>query len=187
MKLFAKKRVLLILLVSFVVFMFLSSNWMAIFYPIRYKDEIREYAQTYEVDPFLVASIIRVETNYNTSMESHKGALGLMQIMPDTAQWIMERAKLPKQPLDNVKHEPGLNIQLGSWYLHNLREQFPGQPIAMIAAYNAGPGKVESWISEGVWDGREETIRQIPYGETRHYVQRVTHYYRQYTKIYDQF
>lgn len=73
MNILRKKRVLLILFVGFVLILFLNSNWMSWFYPIQYKDEIRQYSQTYEVDPFLVASIIRVETNFKTSKQSHKG------------------------------------------------------------------------------------------------------------------
>lgn len=68
---------------------------MSWFYPIHYKAEIRQHSQTYEMDPFLVASIIRVETNYKTGRESKKGALGLMQLMPDTAKWALERPSSP--------------------------------------------------------------------------------------------
>ncbi|MFM9277751.1 lytic transglycosylase domain-containing protein [Paenibacillus jiagnxiensis] len=187
MRILRKKRVLLVLFVAFVLFLFLSSNWMSWFYPIHYKDEIREHAQMYEVDPFLIASIIRVETNYETSKESRRGALGLMQLMPDTAQWIMDKTGFPRVPLELIRDEPDMNIKLGTWYVHSLGEQFQNNPVAMIAAYNAGPGKVKEWMREGVWDGREQTVKQIPFGETRHYVQRVIHYYRQYTKIYGQF
>ncbi|KZE66638.1 lytic transglycosylase domain-containing protein [Paenibacillus polymyxa] len=187
MNILRKKRVLLTLFVGFVLILFLNSNWMSWFYPIQYKDEIRQYSQTYEVDPFLVASIIRVETNFKTSKQSHKGALGLMQIMPNTANWIMDSAQIQKVPLESVKHEPGTNIELGTWYLHSLSMKFQDNPVVIIAAYNAGPGKVQEWLDQGVWDGKEESIKQIPFGETRHYVQRVIYYYRQYTKIYGQF
>jgi soluble lytic murein transglycosylase len=110
-----------------------------------------------------------------------------MQLMPDTANWIMEQAKIPGTSLEELKHEPGRNIQLGTWYLRNLSEQFDGNETAMIAAYNAGPGKVSGWIRDGVWDGSFETVKDIPFGETRHYVQRVIYYYNQYVKIYNTF
>ncbi|MBY0201772.1 lytic transglycosylase domain-containing protein [Paenibacillus cucumis (ex Kampfer et al. 2016)] len=187
MKILRKKRVLLIMFVSFVLVLFLNTNWMAWFYPIEYKEEIRAQSQSYEVDPFLIASIIRVETNFKTSKESKRGAIGLMQLMPDTANWILEQAKIPDTSLEELKHEPGRNIQLGTWYLRNLSDQFSGNEIVMIAAYNAGPGKVSSWLKNGVWDGTLETVKDIPFGETRHYVQRVIYYYNQYVKIYDTF
>lgn len=68
---------------------------MSWFYPIYYKEEIRKHSSTYTVDPYLIAAIIRVETNYKTGRESRKGAIGLMQLMPDTAKWALEQAKLP--------------------------------------------------------------------------------------------
>lgn len=64
---------------------------MSWFYPIHFKDEIRKHSITYEIDPFLVTAIIRVETNFKTGRESKKGALGLMQLMPDTAKWALEK------------------------------------------------------------------------------------------------
>lgn len=85
MRILRKKRVLLLMFVSFVLVLFLNTNWMAWFYPIHYKEEIRAQSQSYEVDPFLIASIIKVETNFKTSKESKRGAIGLMQLMPDTA------------------------------------------------------------------------------------------------------
>lgn len=183
----AQKRVLLLLFIGFTAILFLSTNWMSWFYPIYYKDEIRKHSLTYEMDPFLVASIIRVETNYKTGRESKKGAIGLMQLMPDTAKWALEKAKLPDVSLERLKEEPSSNIELGTWYLSTLSRQFDGNRTAIIAAYNAGPGKVQSWLDEGQWDGREETVKDIPFGETRHYVQRVIYYYDQYTELYSEF
>lgn len=188
MKWLRKKRVLLLLFVSFVGVLFLSSNWMALLYPIEYRDEIRKHADYYDVDPFLVASIIRVETNFKPGKESKKGALGIMQLMPDTANWAMEMAKLPSVTLSSVKNEVDTNIQLGTWYIQNLHQEMDGNPIAAIAAYNAGPGNVKNWIKKGMWDGTYENVKRIPVGETRHYVQRVIYYYNQYTSVYnDQF
>jgi soluble lytic murein transglycosylase len=187
MKWLLKKRVLLIIFLGFTAVLFLSTNWMSWFYPIHYKNEIRKHSLTYNMDPFLVAAIIRVETNYKTGRESKKGALGLMQIMPDTATWALEKAKLPDVSMERLKHEPSANIELGTWYLQLLSRQFEGNRIAVIAAYNAGPGNVQRWLDQGTWDGSEEDARNIPIGETRHYVQRVIYYYNQYTEIYNEF
>ncbi|MRN52951.1 lytic transglycosylase domain-containing protein [Paenibacillus monticola] len=187
MKWLRKKRVLLLLFVGFTAVLFLSTNWMSWFYPIYYKEEIRKHSITYEMDPFLVAAIIRVETNYKTGRESKKGALGLMQLMPDTAKWALEMAKLPDVSLVQLKEKPSENIELGTWYLSNLSRQFEGNRTAVIAAYNAGPGNVKHWLEAGSWDGTEATVKDIPIGETRHYVQRVLYYYDQYTEIYSEF
>lgn len=187
MKWLRKKRVLLLVLLGFIVLLFSNSGWLTLFYPIHYKDEIRHHAENNNLDPFMVAAIIRVETNYKPSKESKKGALGLMQIMPDTAEWVLEQAKLPNVSMDKVNHEPGTNIEIGTWYLNRLSEQFDGNMVAVIAAYNAGPTRVKNWLKTGVWDGSMESASHIPLGETRHYVQRVIHYYEQYTEIYKDF
>jgi soluble lytic murein transglycosylase len=160
---------------------------MSWFYPIHYKEEIKVQAEEYDVDPYLIASIIRVETNYKTGKESKKGALGIMQLMPDTAKWAMEKANLPEVTMHLIKHEPDDNIVIGTWYLSWLSKQFNGNRIAVIAAYNAGPGNVKRWIEDGVWDGQYDSVKNIPFGETRHYVQRVVYYYNQYMDIYDEF
>ncbi|MGZ7445172.1 lytic transglycosylase domain-containing protein [Paenibacillus sp. TH7-28] len=182
-----KKRVLLLLFLGFIVLIFFNSAWLSLFYPIYYKEEIRSHAKNNGIDPFIVAAIIKVETNYKTGAQSKKGALGIMQIMPDTANWVITKAGLPDTSLDQVQNEIGTNIEIGTWYLKSLSEQFDGNEIAMIAAYNAGPTNVKNWIKSGKWDGRLETSKNIPFGETRHYVQRVTHYYKQYSDIYDEF
>lgn len=86
--------------------------------------------------------------------------------------------------MKRLKNEPSANIELGAWYLHTLSGEFDGNRTAVIAAYNAGPGKVQRWLKEGSWNGSEDDIKNIPFGETRHYVQRVIYYYNQYTEIY---
>lgn len=182
-----KKRVLLLLLLGFILILFFNSAWLSLFYPIHYKDEIRQHSSNNNLDPLIVAAIIKVETNYKPGAESKKGALGIMQIMPDTAKWVIEKAKFEEVPLERVKDETEANIQIGTWYLRSLSDQFDGNMVAMIAAYNAGPTNVRNWMKSGRWDGRLETVKNIPFGETRHYVQRVTHYYEQYSKIYEDF
>lgn len=183
-----KKRVLLLLFVGFVAVLFFNSSWMGKWlYPIHYQEPIRNFAIMYEVDPLLVAAIIRVESNYKPSRESKKGALGMMQVMPDTADWVMEKAKLPRISMERVNHEPEPNIQIGTWYLKTLLDRFDGNIFAAVAAYNAGPTVVARWIDNGVWDGRLETAKKIPYGETKHYVQRVVYYYNKYKEHYSDF
>ncbi|MEW9698402.1 lytic transglycosylase domain-containing protein [Paenibacillus sp. SI8] len=179
-----KKRVFALLLVCFVLFLFMNSSFIGRkLYPIYYKEEIRQSAAKHQVDPFLIAAVIRVETNYQHHLESKKGAIGLMQLMPDTAAWIVESADLgPHSQEDLLKVEE--NINLGAWYLNWLMKHYNGNLVYAIAAYNAGQGNVNRWKQNQVWDGTEANINQIPFGETRHYVQRVLYYYEKYTKLY---
>ncbi|WP_282943588.1 lytic transglycosylase domain-containing protein [Paenibacillus sp. RC67] len=184
MSFWRKKRVFALLLMTFVILMFLSSDvvgkWL---YPIRYQEEIRQHAANYKVDPLLVAAIIRVESNYKSNISSKKGAYGLMQLMPDTSEWIVDAGRFSpsfKDDLDN----PTVSIELGTWYLGWLHKEFNGNTIAAVAGYNAGQGKVNRWIQNKEWDGTLKNSDSIPYGETRHYIQRVLYYYNKYHKLY---
>ncbi len=185
MRWLAKKRVLLVVLAGFVLLLFLKSDWMGrMMYPISFVEEIQSGASDYEVDPYLIAAIIRVESNFHTGKVSKKGAAGVMQLMPDTAEWIIEMAKLEALTAEGVTSDTKLSIQAGSWYIHSLHQQFKGNSVAAVAAYNAGPGKVSKWLQNGTWDGTLKNLSSIPYGETRHYVQRVDYYYNKYKDLY---
>lgn len=154
-------------------------KWM---YPIEYEDEVRTSSQAFEVDPYLIMAIIRVESNFRPEVSSPKGAYGLMQLMPETAEWMVEDGHFQSQFLDRLE-EPSVNIHMGSWYIGQLLRQFDNL-IAAIAAYNAGPGRVEGWIRDDEWDGKAQNIEKIPFRETRHYVQRVLYYYDKYKEIH---
>ncbi|WP_010496077.1 lytic transglycosylase domain-containing protein [Paenibacillus elgii] len=184
MSFWRKKRVFALLLLTFVIFLFLSSTYVGrMLYPIRYEQEIRQNAAKYDLDPFLVAAVIRVESNYLTETESKKGAYGMMQLMPDTANWIIDKARFSEE-FKNRLNDPAVSIELGSWYLNWLSKQFNGNRIAVLAGYNAGHGKVSRWLQENEWDGTLQNADRIPYGETRHYIQRVMYYYNKYEKLY---
>ncbi|MGO4547140.1 lytic transglycosylase domain-containing protein [Paenibacillus sp. 2TAB23] len=188
MKVLLKKRVLLVLLLGLLTIMFLKSDWLAtVMYPVKYKDDIRASASNYKVEPHLVAAIIRSETNYQTGKDSKKGALGLMQIMPDTAEWVVQKAGFQDVTEDTLRHRADVSIEVGSWYLKSLNQQFDENMVATVAAYNAGPGNVRKWLDTGVWDGSMEKVKEIPFGETRHYVQRVIYYYNKYKDLYPSF
>ncbi|MFB6365488.1 lytic transglycosylase domain-containing protein [Paenibacillus elgii] len=184
MSFWRKKRVFALLLLTFIIFLFLSSNYVGrMLYPIHYEQEIRQNAAKYNLDPFLVAAVIRVESNYLTETESKKGATGMMQLMPDTANWIIDKARFNEE-FKTTLNDPAVSIELGSWYLNWLFKQFNGNRIAVLAGYNAGHGKVNRWLQENAWDGTLQNADRIPYGETRHYIQRVMYYYNKYVKLY---
>lgn len=191
-----KKRVFAVLLAGFLLLLFYNSHWMGRWmYPVKYEREIRAESETHGVDPYLVAAVIRVESKFSPDKVSDKGAVGLMQIMPETARWIAEQPYFADRPFgfDDLT-DPGTNIAAGVWYLSALQKQFSDRlgeasgesdRIALTAAaYNAGPGSVGGWIKSGRWDGRYETVSAIPYGETRHYVERVVYYYKKYQHYY---
>lgn len=185
MRILLKKRVFLVLLLGLIAILFLKSDWLGTWmYPVYYKQDISASASNYGIEPHLVAAIIRSETNYQTGKDSKKGALGLMQIMPETAKWVVQKAGFEEVTEDMLRNRADVSIEVGSWYLKSLHQQFDQNQIAAIAAYNAGPGNVRKWLDSGVWDGRIETVKEIPFGETRHYVQRVIYYYNKYKDLY---
>ena len=160
-------------------------------YPIGYQSTIQVAASESNVDPLLVASVVRTESKFKPTDVSHAGAIGLMQLMPQSATWIAQQMaatgiSIPYGADSSTAKlaEPTLNIRLGSWYIHYLTKQFDGNQIAAVAAYNAGPKRVSEWLSDGVWNGRLEDIERIPVGETRHFVDRVFYNYDLYKRIY---
>lgn len=183
-----KKRVLFILFIGMLLLLFIKSDWLGRWiYPMEYIEDIRASAANYDVDPYLIAAIIRAESNFQTGRESHKGALGIMQIMPDTADWIAEKAKFKHVTLEDVRNRADVSIQMGTWYIQSLEKQFDYRRPVIIAAYNAGPGNVTRWLSEQIWDGELDNLNDIPFGETRRYVQKVMFYYEKYKELYPDF
>lgn len=188
---YRRKRVYLLMLLAILLVLYLDQAFLGKWlYPIRYEADIVRYSEAQGIDPYLVASIIRVESNFRTDKRSKKGAIGLMQLMPQTAEWIAKQEKDDPSMLENLE-EAGVNIRYGTWYIGSLRRQLvePDLPrddeIARIAAaYNAGPGNVGRWLAEGIWDGTLAGSGSIPFGETRHYVARVHYYYLKYEKTY---
>ncbi len=168
-----------------IVLLIVSSNWFwRLLYPIYYEESIRTEAAAYGIDPLMVAAVIRVESKFKEENVSHVGAIGLMQLMPDTAQWIAKESGIPYNGTEDLSN-PQTNIQMGVWYLSFLNKEFKGNWVAAVAAYNAGQGRVNRWLHKDyVWDGQLDTADQIPVGETRHYVQRVFYSYDKYKELY---
>jgi soluble lytic murein transglycosylase len=178
----ARLWVFLILLVFILQMMNLSAVWKWM-YPIYYPEEIKKASEKYNINPYLILAIIQTESKFLHQNTSKKGAIGLMQLMRQTADWIIEKGGYSDDTERSI-HEPAVNIELGSWYLRYLIDLFDGNLVAAIAAYNAGQGNVYRWLTTGIWDGSMDQVDRIPYGETRHYIQRVIYVYEQYEKIY---
>ncbi len=161
---------------------FLSTYLGRLLYPFYYKEEISAIARQYNFEPCFVAALIHVESKFNPKAVSKRGACGLMQIMPATAEWIAEKQGWESLDLDKI-FQLDTNLMLGVWYLHNLVEEF-NDLVPVVAAYNAGRGNVNKWLQEGIWDGTLDTIDRIPFSETRQYVQKVWKTYRRYLILY---
>lgn len=152
-------------------------------YPFPYREAITYHAIANNVDPLLLAAIIKVESNFNPNALSAAGARGLVQIMPETGHWIANQMNLLDFDADKLYH-PETNIQMGAWYLADLTKQFNGNRAMILAAYNAGRGNVTKWLENNLWTGDEKHIDQIPFPETRHYIRKVSWNYQVYQYLY---
>ena len=152
-------------------------------YPVAYRDLIKTYAAEYELDPYLVQSIMRCESSNDPSVVSDVGAIGLMQIMPDTGTWIAHKLDLDDVYTEHMLYDPETNIEFGCWYLHFLNGRFNGNVKQMIAAYNAGHGTVEGWLEDPKYASNGE-LTSIPFEDTARYYEKVTAAYENYTTLY---
>jgi soluble lytic murein transglycosylase len=134
--------------------------------PALHKDIINRYAAEYKFDPLFVMALVKVESGFLHDARSHRGAVGLMQLMPDTAVEMARREGLPL--VSGGLEDPEVNIHLGIFYLSLLRQEFQGDTTAILAAYNAGPSNARAWR-------RNPPLRveNIPFPETRTFVRRV--------------
>ena len=134
------------------------------------------------VDPYLVAAIIREESQYDWRAVSRVGAIGLMQVMPGTANNVAQRLGLPAVGREDL-FDQETNIRIGVHYVEQLLEQFSGNVAYTIASYNAGPIAVGNWITLHRGRSQDEFVELIPYQETRQYVKRVLRSYREYARL----
>ncbi len=141
-----------------------------------YQDTIYEHAAEFGLDPLLLAALIENESAFDRHRLSPEGARGLTQIMPGTAREAADALAIDGFSLDDA-WKPSLNIRLGAWYLSQLMEEFEDDVVAVLAAYNGGPGRVKRWQTTRRWQERSG-IDRIPLMETRSYVQLVLRDYQ---------
>lgn len=158
----------------------------SILYPMGYKEEIKEYSFKNDLDPFLVAAIVNVESNYNREAVSPKDARGLMQIGPQTGLWAKQELEIENYTED-LLFDPETNIKIGTWYLTRLEAEFNGNLDTMLAAYNAGSGNVSKWLEDDEYSKDNENLYNIPFEETEEYVKKVKKNHKIYTIIYKPF
>lgn len=153
------------------------------FYVYPYHDTVMKYAEIYHVDSNLTAAVIKSESKFKHTALSHRGAVGLMQLMPDTAEWIAGQIGDKSYSVESL-HEPDRNIRYGTWYLAELQREFKGNDVLALAAYNAGRGNVKAWMDENNWSYSFHDIDAIPYKETRDYVRQVIGDRKKYRELY---
>jgi soluble lytic murein transglycosylase len=136
--------------------------WERLWYPLRYEQIVRGHARNYDLDPALLAAVIYQESKFRSDARSDSGAIGLMQLLPDTAKGIALHTGGSAFRVDDL-YNPEINVRYGAWYLRHLMDKY-GDERTALAAYNAGQDNVDHWRREG---------RGIVFAETRAYVARV--------------
>ena len=144
-------------------------------YPLRYEEIIAGHAENYRLEPALLAAVIYQESKFRADARSASGAIGLMQLLPDTGQGIADRTGGKTWVVDDL-YEPELNVRYGAWYLRHLLDKYRDLDLA-LAAYNAGQTNVDRWRERGVG---------IHFPETRAYVERVRELREIYRRAYPQ-
>jgi len=131
-------------------------------YPLRYEAIVKGHARNYHLKPALLAAVIYQESKFRPDARSSSGAIGLMQLLPDTAKGIAVHTGGSRFRVEDL-YDPEINVRYGSWYLRHLLDKYKDERTA-LAAYNAGQRNVDDWLREG---------KGIAFAETRHYVDRV--------------
>ncbi|MBP5427446.1 MAG: lytic transglycosylase domain-containing protein [Clostridiales bacterium] len=140
-------------------------------FPKRYLDSIERYSREYHVDPLLVLSVIKVESDFDPKAVSSKGAMGLMQIMDSTANWISKRMGISNYTQEMLLI-PDNNIKLGVWYLSWLYDKYQDIDL-VIVAYNGGTGNLDKWLKESTLSSDGQKLDRIPFEETDNYLLKV--------------
>ncbi|MBZ5629813.1 MAG: lytic transglycosylase domain-containing protein, partial [Acidobacteriia bacterium] len=152
-------------------------------FPRPWWTDLKKYSSSNGLDPFLVASLIRQESEFNPEAISHANAFGLMQVLPSTGKTLARSMKVRGFSSAQLL-APNFNLQLGTRYFRELVDHFNGHVEYALAAYNAGSDRVEAWLANGKYRDPQEFVESIPFTETREYVQSVMRNATVYKRLY---
>jgi soluble lytic murein transglycosylase len=154
--------------------------WYTLF-PFPYEEQVIKYSTSRQLNPLLVIGLIRQESGFEAEIASPVGALGLMQVMPDTGKYVAKKIALQNYSLTN----PEDSINIGTFYLNYTHEKYSNNTLFAVASYNAGPGNVSSWMKRFPVDDPDEFVEDIPFSETKGYVEAVLGNYWNYLRLYN--
>jgi len=157
------------------------SYWEALF-PRAYWPDLRKYASANALDPYLVASLVRQESEFNPNAVSHANAVGLMQLLPKVGRGVAKQEKIRHFSLQQL-FTPTTNLRLGTRYFRSMVDKFGSFEYA-LAAYNAGTDRVQDWMGQGAYRDPQEFVESIPFTETREYVQNILRNANVYRQLY---
>ena len=185
---------ILLVIVFAVVYLFFTGDSVSgikgkfyeIFYPQKYSEQVKRSCTEFGVDEALVYSVIRTESGFRPEVESSAGAIGLMQLMPTTFDWLQEKLDGGiTHSVEDLKN-PDINVRYGTYFLSILLDRYGGDIRTVSAAYNAGTTTVDGWLNDASYSTNGTTLTVIPYSETEHYAEKVEKTYEMYKKLYYQ-
>ncbi|NJR45876.1 MAG: transglycosylase SLT domain-containing protein [Hyellaceae cyanobacterium CSU_1_1] len=157
-----------------------KTYWQSLF-PFPYQTQIWQNSQQEKINPLLTISVMRKESTFNPTINSAVGAVGLMQIVPPTAKWTAEQIGLANYSLTN----PDDNIKIGTWYLKHNHQRYQDDSLLAVASYNAGTSNVNTWLQQYDIQDRDRFVAQIPFPETKDYIEGVFGNYWNYLRLYN--
>lgn len=178
-KIFRAVKFMVGVIIWCMLFLFVGYIVLCVAFPFKHGDIIEKCSEKYGLEPEFICAVINAESRFNEDVQSEKGAMGLMQIMPDTAQWAVKQMGYENFDFRDI-NKPDVNIEIGCWVLDFLLKQFNGNEELAAAAYNAGIGNVKKWLGSMDYSYNGESLHSIPYGETQRYVRKIDLY----TKVY---
>lgn len=169
-------------LLCFVLIAIFSIGMFFTSFKTDYLQIVKQECLQYDLDENLVLAIIKSESKFNKNAVSKAGAVGLMQILPSTADWIAEKLNILNFNLEQLK-DANINIKFGCYYLNYLKINYFDDENLIICSYNAGPNAVMNWLNNKEYSSDGKTLKVIPFEETKTYLNKVKFN----KKIYDLF
>lgn len=158
-------------------------HYMRTMYPLAYTELVEACAAEYDFEPSLIYALIRTESDFNPDACSAAEARGLMQMTDDTFEWAQRRAGRTEMMSSDQLYDPEVSIRYGVYALSLMREKF-ADPGTLLAAYNAGMGNVGKWLEEARYSDDGATLKEVPYKETREYIDKVLDAQEMYRELY---
>lgn len=181
-------RLLMCVAITFALLYFVlgtgRQSLLEYFYPQKYAEQVEKYADMFDLDKYLVYAVIKTESGFDEKAVSGAGAKGLMQIMDETAAECNKKAGFGYDISGDI-FNPEVNISLGCYYLKKLIKSYNGDITLAITAYNGGTGNVGKWLTDKALSDGDGGILDIPFKETKGYVDKVLSAYEKYKEIYE--
>ena len=151
-------------------------------HPKKYADYVEVYAEQCGIPPHMLYAVIKIESGFDSAAVSNKGAVGLMQFMPETFDWLTNEM-LFEHLADGMRYDPETSVRYGAYLLSFLYKRYGNWQVA-LAAYNAGIGNVDEWLQNPDYADGEGGLKSIPFKETRNHVKKVTKTAATYDRLY---